>query len=466
MSINNDLKERISDYINRNELINLGDTVIVGVSGGADSLCLLFLLKEIGNFNIKVLHIHHGIRGESADRDADYVSEICKKTGIECEILRFNLPEIIKTTHESLEEAGRRVRYEAFALAADRLVSQGVLATRIKIAVAHHQNDQAETILHNMFRGTDIHGLSGMKPRGRLLADKYRVIRPLLGISRREIEDYLKEKQISFMMDETNQETEYTRNKIRHIILPEAEHINSCAVEHVANMAENIGLLEDYLQETLIKEFDSCITRQEGILTLNIDIWKKSHEYIRSELIRKCIKECTGKLKDITRRHMELICDLAKDGHSGRKIELPYELTVEKNYNRLLFYVDFAETSKLALDLKCEITVLKGMKGKSYPKENCTKWFDYGKIVGTACWREKQQGDFIVTGAGSQKIQDFLKKQKVPAFEREKIKVLVIEETSEILWVYGKSISRINERYKISDDTDTVLQASCQGYEG
>lgn len=464
MSSNSSLKNRVSDYIHKYELLNPGDTVIVGVSGGADSLCLLFLLQDLGGLNLRVLHIHHGIRGESADTDAVFVENLCEKLRVPCKILKYNLPEIVIKTHESLEEAGRRVRYESFLKEAEKITDEGVAAEKIKIAVAHHMDDQAETVLHNIFRGSDLHGLSGMKPKTGLRDSKYGLVRPLLGISRKDIEAYLANRHIDYVTDETNNETDYTRNKIRHIILEEAKEINSNANQHVAQIAEGLMLAQDYLLQVIATEFEACTYFSEETLKLNIGVWEMRHEYIRKEIIRKCIEVTTKRLKDITRKHVDLVCDLGLMGHSGRLLELPYGLIVEKNYDRLLFYIQ--KTSAVtgvsgakADYCECKIEILEGITDITYPKENCTKWFDCDKINGTVHWREKRAGDYIVTNAGTQKIQDFLKKQKVPASERQRVRVLAIEETGEILWVYGESISRINEKYKVKDDTQTILQA-------
>ena len=205
--------EKVRKYIKQYDMLMPGDTVVAGVSGGADSLCLLFMLKEFAKempLQLAVVHVNHGIR-EEATEDAAYVKQICEELDVPFFLKEADVEGIAKSQGISTEEAGRNVRYEAFSEVLGEHFTAG------KIAVAHNANDRAETMLFHLFRGTGLTGLSGIKPvRGQ-------IIRPLLCLSREEIEQYLVKKEIAFCIDRTNNEDTYTRNKIRHHILPFAE---------------------------------------------------------------------------------------------------------------------------------------------------------------------------------------------------------------------------------------------------
>ena len=201
---------KVKEYLTKYEMINPGDTVIAGVSGGADSTCMLLSLleyKKIVDFDLKVVHINHLIRKE-AKEDADFVGKICEKEGISFTCFEDDVEKIAKELGMSVEEAGRKVRYEHF---------REIAKDTGKIAVAHNKNDVAETVLFNIFRGTGLEGLSSLEPVNG------QIIRPLLGVTRKEIEEYLKTLNQEFCTDCTNNENEYARNKIRNVILPFAE---------------------------------------------------------------------------------------------------------------------------------------------------------------------------------------------------------------------------------------------------
>ncbi len=196
-------------------MIDRGDTVVVGVSGGADSVCLLHFLSTIrGEYDIvlKAVHINHGIRGEEAERDEIFVKSLCEKLCVELFTFHRDVPSLAKEFGLGIEECGRRVRYEAFSsLNAD------------KIAVAHTSSDNFETVLFNLIRGTSLTGISGIKPK------RDKIIRPLINITRSEVEDYCAENELDYIIDSTNLSTEYTRHKIRHNVIPILKSINPSA---------------------------------------------------------------------------------------------------------------------------------------------------------------------------------------------------------------------------------------------
>ena len=208
------MEREILAYIKQNRMIGKNDVVLAGVSGGSDSMAMLRILKELQgklDFTLRVVHIHHGIRGKEADRDQSFVENICRKWQIPCTVYCYDVPGLSREWKLGEEETGRIVRKEAFQREA---AVCGRKDSEIKIALAHNQEDLAETMLHNLCRGTGLRGLCTMRP-----VDG-EIIRPILCLSRDKIAEYLKEKKISHIQDSTNLSDEYTRNRIRHHILP------------------------------------------------------------------------------------------------------------------------------------------------------------------------------------------------------------------------------------------------------
>ena len=208
------MMEQVLNYVKSEHMLSPGDQVIVGFSGGADSVCLLFVLHEISKtmpIHLRAIHVNHEIRKEEAQRDASFCEEFCKEYGIEFFLVKENVKELAKKLKISTEEAGRKVRYDAFLKHQIILLEKNPMGS-VKIAVAHHQNDQAETVLFRLVRGSGLQGLCGMSPVNG------NIIRPLLKISKEEIQQYLAGQNLHYVEDSSNQENDYTRNKIRNQI--------------------------------------------------------------------------------------------------------------------------------------------------------------------------------------------------------------------------------------------------------
>ena len=250
---------KVLDYVKKYRMIEEKDTIIAGVSGGADSVCLLFMLLQIREqipFHLAVVHVNHGIR-EDAGEDAAYVKELCEKYGLPFYLTEVKLKKYAKEEGLSEEEAGRKIRYRAFEAALkEELALQGIseAENKGKIAVAHNSNDRAETMLFHLFRGTGLTGLSGIKPVNG------KIIRPLLCLERREIEEWLDRGDISYRTDSTNVQDIYTRNKIRHHILPYAEEeICRGAVSHMSRAADDLLEAEEYIKKQTFLAKQKCV---------------------------------------------------------------------------------------------------------------------------------------------------------------------------------------------------------------
>lgn len=224
------VRETLADL----DMITAGDRVYVGLSGGADSVSLLHALRELSaelGFTVAAVHIDHGLRGAESDGDMRFCVELCEKLGIPLELRRLDIAGI-KAKHESVEECARRARYQAFS----EVVGNDILAT------AHNLNDNAETVLMNLMRGTGIKGLCGIPPK------RGNIIRPLIRCSRAEVEEYCRLNDLTYVTDSTNLSDEYTRNRIRHILLPEMLKINPSLPETIRRMTETLRSDRDYLE--------------------------------------------------------------------------------------------------------------------------------------------------------------------------------------------------------------------------
>lgn len=244
------IEEKAEALIRKYNMIEENDVVIAGVSGGADSVCLLFVLcalKEKYDFSIRVCHVNHGLRGADADADEQFVKELCRKLNVPCRVFHRDVELIARKRKQSPEEAGRMVRREAF-----EIMCREEGGTRI--AAAHHCDDNAETILLNLARGTGIRGLCGIRP----VYGKW--IRPLLGVSRGEIESALSEEGISWRRDMSNEDDIYTRNRIRHHILPSLQtQVNPETVRHLNELSRQAQEVWDYISWGVENAWKRCV---------------------------------------------------------------------------------------------------------------------------------------------------------------------------------------------------------------
>lgn len=234
------------------------DNIIVGISGGADSVCLMHLLSRLRDefgFSLTGAHVNHGIRGSEAKRDSDFSADYCSKLGVDFELLNADCPSVAAATGETLEECGRRLRYEFF----ESLCKEGCC----RIATAHNADDNAETVIFNIVRGSALKGAAGIPPvRGN-------IIRPLIGISRSEIEAYCKENSLAYVTDSTNLSDDYTRNKIRHSVIPVLKQINPAAVEAFSRFSLNVRRDCEYLDGAADKLLDKA-KLGEGVYDRNV----------------------------------------------------------------------------------------------------------------------------------------------------------------------------------------------------
>lgn len=470
---------KVLDYVKKYRMIEEKDTIIAGVSGGADSVCLLFMLLQIREkipFRLAVVHVNHGIREDSGE-DADYVRGLCAKYELPFHLTEIKLKDYAKEEGLSEEEAGRKIRYQAFEAALREELSfcdTSKDADGGKIAVAHNSNDRAETMLFHLFRGTGLTGLAGIKPVNG------KIIRPLLCLTRREIEDWLIRQKIPYQTDSTNASDIYTRNKIRHHILPYAEEeICQRAISHMNRTADDLLEAEDFIKKQTLLAKEKCISyeKEEEELSIKIDISLlfEQEEYLQRRILLSCLEDITKGRKDITSVHIADIRKLFQGTGSG-EIHLPYGVTVYRKYNvgmmiekrekrdkdqmpeqnSLCAYQIFPPCSLRIPGLgNVEFTIFPYEKTENIPQKTYTKWFDYDKITRSIVFRVRETGDYLTINKEMDRksLKDYFINEKIPKEERKSFYVLA--ENSHILWVPGY---RISEYYKVSENTLHVLQ--------
>lgn len=438
-------------------MLHCGDRVVVGVSGGADSVCLLFVLlalRQKMELSLAVVHINHGIRKEAGE-DAHYVEELCAEWELPFFLVEKDVRKEAELLKCSEEEAGRRVRYEAFRQAAETFHAD-------KIAVAHNSNDRSETMLFHLFRGSGIKGLGSIRP----MRDE--IIRPILCLERWEIEEYLRQKGILYCMDATNAGDDYTRNRIRHHILPYVEkEIAQGCVSHITRAAELLAETEDYLEEQTFVAIRKCVICGDGSGTdkqyhILVSELLKCHPLLQKRILLTLVKDLSPQAKDISYMHIqELLMLFVKQG--SRSVCLPFHITGRREYDKVILErnTDAVQTERDATDSKSfRYTIFENSveKNKEVPQNEYTKWFDCDKIKQSLEIRTRREGDYLTLADKEgklihQSLKDFFINRKVPAGERDHIPVLA--EGSHVVWLVGY---RISEYYKISENTKRILQ--------
>ncbi len=451
------MKKKVLEFIRKNKLVKKGNSVVLGVSGGADSICMLKLLSDLQKrlgISLYVLHINHMIRGEEADQDAAFVKKICTKFKVPHRVINVDVPALAQREGLSEEEAGRYVRYDEFSKYAYE-----VGAT--KIAVAHNSNDNAETVLMNLARGTGIKGLGGIPPKREMEdanGNVVEVIRPILCLSRKEIEDYLKENEIEYRNDSTNDSTDYTRNKIRLEIMPLLENINDNAMQNITNASNELADTSNYIEKDVDEAYEEFVTEEDGKLFLSDESFAID-PIVLTGVIRKMIENIAGKLKDITRIHVGDVVSLSEK-QVGKKIDLPYSIVAEREYEGISMFSESNETESETKNKEVIISFEEGDFDRTSIEElKYTKWLDYDKIDDVVV-RTRQKGDYIVIdGDGAtKKLKKYFIDEKIPRRERDE--VLLVADGNHILWVVGY---RISEDVKVTPDTKKVVKLEYKG---
>ncbi|MEZ3463071.1 MAG: tRNA lysidine(34) synthetase TilS [Lachnospiraceae bacterium] len=464
--------DRVQQYVREHHMIEEGDCIVAGVSGGADSVCLLLMLLEICRvipIEIRVVHINHLIREDAAE-DADYVRRLCLADKVHFTLVEEDVEAAARARRISTEEAGREIRYAAF---------ERELGTKKgRIAVAHNKNDSCETFLFHLFRGTSIRGLTGIQPvRGR-------IIRPLLCLTRDEIEGFLQERNVSYCIDSTNLEDNYSRNIIRHHILDTAvNRISPAAVCHISDACERLneacGLIADLTREG----FETCVTVTSTGFHIDRERFLALHRTVQGYVVMETLAQAAGSRKDLESVHVRQIRELM-DRQCGKALWLPYQLRARRDYTGVCIYrepdrmtqevvlseIALSEEETAALLAGRELVILVGSHQKirakliflenngidfeNIPQKKYTKWFDYDKIERSIVIRTRRPGDYLTVNDADQRktLKAYFIDHKIPQAERGRI--CLVTDGNHVIWIVGE---RISNHYKVSEATRTIL---------
>lgn len=443
------MKSNVIAAINKYNMIKENDTIVVGVSGGADSMALLhFLLNESDNLKIKVIvaHINHCLRGEESDRDEKFVSDYCRDNGVIFYSCRSNIKSEASEYGISVEECGRKVRYNYFNNIAEKY--------HAKIATAHTLSDSIETTMFNMIRGTGIKGLSGIAPvRGK-------IIRPLIFVTRSQIEDYCVKSKIKYVTDSSNLCYDYTRNKIRLDIVPKMREINTAFEKSFLRLKEQAEDDCSYLNNIAKAELDKSMIN--GMYDINII--SKLEKPIKSRLIIQAVYNKFNIY--LQNSHIDLICEIIDNGHGT--VTIPGKIYVKVENGFLRIYKDAPEIKnwknkfnegKILTDSGRKfiieiITKNEYLSLKKTDKNLIYKCLDYDKITENTIIRNRKPGDKFTQK--NRKVRKSLKKlfneKKVPIEKRNEL--AIIDDGDEILWIEDIGPS---EKAAVSENTKKVV---------
>lgn len=412
-------------------------SILVGLSGGADSVALTHILcvlsKKYG-FKLYAAHVNHGLRGESADRDENFSRQFAYNMGVEFFSLKADVRKTAKEKKISEELVGRFVRYDFF----DKLQEKYNIE---KIATAHHKNDNAETILMNFMRGSSISGLCGIP------YERDDIIRPLLDIKRDEIEKYCEENGLLYVTDETNSENIYTRNKIRHILIPEIEKMfNPSFVDTITKNASVMESDNDFISKEAKKAYDNAVSDNKG----DIEKLKTLHSALLTRVIRQMVDDSCGKA-DVPASVICSIEELVRKNKTGHRVDVAKGIYAKTEYGKLIFERekeecrDFEYMIEIGKEKYIPELGYTVYAEKAYSREN--DGYEYFLADGSSVIkiRNRRNGDkFIPSGMkGTKKLKDFMIDSKIPRNERSRVGIVTIDDN--IAWIVGY---RRDNRYK------------------
>ena len=429
-----EIYNKVLNYIKKHNLIEKNDKIICAVSGGADSVCMLNLLVEISkefSLELFVAHLNHQLRGADADRDEAFVKELSKKYNLPFFSKSADAKSLAKELKVSCEEAGRIARYDFFDELKRNLNTQ-------KIATAHNQNDNTETVLMRLFRGTDIKGLSGIPTQ-----NQKSVIRPLLCLKRLEIEEYIRCKGLNFVTDLTNYENLYSRNKIRNSLIPFIENeLNQNFTDSFASNIELFGEANDYIENNVNNIYEKIIVKNDGVYIFSIKTLLNENTYIAKRLIKKavfdlCQSNISNELCSIIYNSVVYSSNTSVTINSELDFYIKYGnayFVKKKNFSSFSYKITSPGKYYLPeINSTLEITLAEGTVNFS---DKNTIYISADKIICDFTVRNRKPGDKIkLLNCGTKKINDIFSDEKIPVFLRDAYPVL--EYNGEPIWLCG-----------------------------
>lgn len=481
----NHLLKRVKQDIEAHGLIEKGWRVVAGVSGGADSVALLHMLmclQEDLGFSLTAVHVHHGLRGSEADGDAALVRDLCARWEIPFELHYADVKAVAQSRGISVEEAGREERYRIFSQVLERTGAQA-------IAVAHQMEDQAETVMLHLLRGTGLDGLCGMAMRQGC------IIRPLLHISRREILAYLKAHHLDYREDSTNLSNDYTRNRIRNTLFPSINELFQVDIhEQLVKLSHLARDDRDYLEQAAKAAFERCLT-EEGekapglpYLALSIEKMKSFHPALIKRIIRLAWERINTNRKNLEWLHVSQILELMDKG-TGKRLCLPCNTLARVAYGQLIMTGNTHNEGEMPRTHAYAYTVVP--EGLTYAREaggtlsaaimpapeayarygrpgalkekDLVQLFDYDKLKGGITLRNRREGDRIhLRGSkGEKKLKEYFIDAKIPREQRLSIPLVALG--NKVIWVIGR---RTSQAFSAQEETQRVWVLSWNSHDG
>ncbi len=459
------LLEAFQQVLLKHELVERQDKILIAVSGGVDSAVLLDLFSHVQEkfeLELQVIHINHGLRGSESDGDADFVMEFAKRYQLKCLQKRVDTRTYAISNKLSIEDSARILRYRFF--------DDMLRTTQFnKVATAHNADDQAETILDHLMRGSGIRGLAGIAVK----RDHY--IRPLLNLSRHEIEHYAAENKIKYRIDSSNWELKYKRNRIRHELIPYIKRQFNPKINQVLiRSGEIFRETENYLMHQAAEALQKClISSKSNEFILHLPPFLNTISILQQYIIFN-ILEKLGMQKNLLRyQSMDRIIKLAQEGKSGNRVQIGDDWEVVISRDEFVFHQRVAEN--FMIEVKVDETYFLFRGEVTFrteivePSENIpefstdptVEYIDFDKIKLPLYLRNPQKGDKFrpLNMRGEKKLSDFFIDEKVPNYLRGRVPVLECRDG--IIWVCGY---RIDDRYKISRNTKQILRLEiCEG---
>lgn len=461
-------EQRVLVFIKERKLVSPHETLVVAVSGGADSVCLLYILAELRqelDINLHIAHLNHQLRGQESNADARYVAGLAKQLGIPATIAARDVKAYQKHHRLSLEEAAREVRYSFLAGVVKEVGTS-------KAAVGHTADDHVETILLHLIRGTGIKGLRGLVPLNklRIAGGNLVIVRPLLVLNRKDTLDYCQSHKLKPRLDKSNLFTEPLRNKVRLRLLPELRQYNPQINESLRRLSFNAADDLDFIEKAATQLGKSILKKEKDSVVIKKKALLKLHPALQRQLLRSSIESLLGSLKDIESSHIKDTVD-ALGKPAGKVIGLPFSLNFTIEYDR---YVLAKESTSL-----CPYPTLKGKTNLKVPgvtlfygwtihaniEKKPKEWggeandfsacFDLDKVGKDLVVRGRFPGDrFQPLGLQRpKKLNVFMIDARIPQAWRHNIPLVCSK--GEIIWVVGY---RIDERYKVQPDTKNILR--------
>jgi tRNA(Ile)-lysidine synthase len=459
-----DIEHKTADFIKQHNLLSAEGNVLLAVSGGADSVALLYILNKLIPNAIHIGHINHQLRGSDSLKDQEFVKTLAKKLNLPVTIESVDVKAYAKENKLSTETAARKLRLDALSRIADKNNCR-------YIATAHHKNDNTETVIHRILRGTGFKGLAGIRPMTTI--DGKIFIRPLLCLSRRQIEEYLKSQNILWQTDHTNIDCRFTRNRIRHKLLPYLEKSTPNLAELVSSLSQHSAILTDNIETYARTAAQTCfISKDNTQTTLDLNKFLNQPQPVQVELIQTALAQLGCGLQKFTFEHYQKIIGFVKSSQSGKTLTMPGKIKITKGYDKFFITALSQKTDdvqkeivlsipgkSLFADWQIETEILPidslDIEAIKNNTNDFVQWFDFLQIKSPLTARFRRQGDrFNPFGLGkSKKIGKFLTSEKIDLNSRKK--AFLICDSEKILWLVP--IRRSSEAI-IMDKNRLVLQ--------